>query len=214
MRIILLGAPGAGKGTQAQFIVEKYSIPQISTGDMLRTAVQTNSELGVKAKKIMEEGKLVPDELAIALVKQRISQADCRGGFLLDGFPRTLSQADAIIEAGINIDYVLEFDVPDQVIIERIAGRRIHAPSGRIYHLRFNPPKIENKDDITGEPLTLRKDDQEATVRQRLVEYHQQTEPLLSYYRKQAAAGNTHYFKLDGTHKVGEIRDELTAILG
>jgi len=214
MRIILLGAPGAGKGTQAQFIVEKYSIPQISTGDMLRTAVQTNSEFGMKAKKIMEEGKLVPDELAIALVKQRISQDDCRDGFLLDGFPRTLSQADAIIEAGINIDYVLEFDVPDEVIIERIAGRRIHAPSGRIYHLRFNPPKIENKDDVTGEPLTLRKDDQEATVRQRLVEYHQQTKPLLSYYRKQAASGNTHYFKLDGTHKVGEIRDELTAILG
>ncbi|CFR08805.1 adenylate kinase [Yersinia frederiksenii] len=214
MRIILLGAPGAGKGTQAQFIMEKYGIPQISTGDMLRAAVKAGSELGLKAKEIMDAGKLVTDELVIALVKERITQDDCRDGFLLDGFPRTIPQADAMKEAGIKVDYVLEFDVPDDLIVERIVGRRVHAASGRVYHIQFNPPKVEDKDDVTGEDLTIRKDDQEATVRKRLIEYHQQTAPLVSYYRKEADAGNTQYFKLDGTRKVVEVSAELATILG
>ncbi|AWK13367.1 adenylate kinase [Candidatus Fukatsuia symbiotica] len=214
MRIILLGAPGAGKGTQAQFIMKEYGIAQISTGDMLRAAVRTASELGLQAKKIMDEGKLVTDKLVIALVEERIKQDDCRDGFLLDGFPRTLPQADAMKAAGIKIDYVLEFAVPDKIIIERIAGRRVHAASGRIYHIKFNPPKIKDRDDITGEQLSIRKDDQEETVRKRLIEYHQQTEPLLSYYRQEANEGNTHYFKLDGNREVSEISAELATILG
>ncbi|ATM84955.1 adenylate kinase [Yersinia massiliensis] len=214
MRIILLGAPGAGKGTQAQFIMEKYGIPQISTGDMLRAAVKAGSELGLKAKEIMDAGKLVTDELVIALVKERITQDDCRDGFLLDGFPRTIPQADAMKEAGIKVDYVLEFDVPDELIVERIVGRRVHAASGRVYHVKFNPPQVEDKDDVTGDELTIRKDDQEATVRKRLIEYHQQTAPLVSYYRQEADAGNTQYFKLDGTRKVAEVSAELATILG
>ncbi|CAQ85471.1 MULTISPECIES: adenylate kinase [Photorhabdus] len=213
MRIILLGAPGAGKGTQAQFIMEKYGISQISTGDMLRTAVKAGTELGLKAKELMDNGKLVTDELVIALVKERIKQDDCRNGFLLDGFPRTIPQADAMKEAGINVDYVLEFDVPDELIIERIIGRRVHAPSGRVYHIKFNPPAMENKDDVTGEELTIRKDDHEDIVRKRLVEYHQQTAPLVSYYQKEAEIGNTEYFKIDGTRKVSEVSEELTKIL-
>ncbi|HFT5239419.1 TPA: adenylate kinase [Yersinia enterocolitica] len=214
MRIILLGAPGAGKGTQAQFIMEKYGIPQISTGDMLRAAVKAGSELGLKAKEIMDAGKLVTDELVIALVKERITQDDCRDGFLLDGFPRTIPQADAMKEAGIKVDYVLEFDVPDELIVERIVGRRVHAASGRVYHVKFNPPQVEDKDDVTGDELTIRKDDQEVTVRKRLIEYHQQTAPLVSYYRQEADAGNTQYFKLDGTRKVAEVSAELATILG
>ncbi len=214
MRIILLGAPGAGKGTQAQFIKEKYGIPQISTGDMLRAAVKAESDLGKKAKEIMDAGKLVTDELVIALVKERITQQDCRNGFLLDGFPRTIPQADAMKDAAINADYVLEFDVPDALIVDRIVGRRVHAPSGRVYHVKFNPPREENKDDVTGEPLTTRKDDQEETVRKRLVEYHQQTAPLVDYYKKEAQAGNTRYFNIDGTRKVTEINQELAKILG
>ncbi|MDU7869435.1 MAG: adenylate kinase, partial [Pantoea sp.] len=154
MRIILLGAPGAGKGTQAQFIMEKYGIPQISTGDMLRAAVKAGSELGNQAKAIMDAGKLVTDELVIALVKERITQEDCKNGFLLDGFPRTIPQADAMKEAGITVDHVLEFAVPDELIVERIVGRRVHTPSGRVYHVTFNPPKVEGKDDVTGEELT------------------------------------------------------------
>ncbi|MHB7671876.1 adenylate kinase [Providencia stuartii] len=214
MRIILLGAPGAGKGTQAQFIMEKFGIPQISTGDMLRAAVKAGSELGLKAKELMDNGKLVTDELVIALVKERIKQDDCRNGFLLDGFPRTIPQADAMKEAGINVDFVLEFDVPDEIIVERIIGRRVHAPSGRVYHVTFNPPKVENKDDVTGEELTIRKDDQEDTVRKRLVEYHGLTAPLVAYYQKEADAGNTKYFKIDGTRKVTEVSEELAKILG
>ncbi|ASN86602.1 adenylate kinase [Pectobacterium versatile] len=214
MRIILLGAPGAGKGTQAQFIMEKYGIPQISTGDMLRAAVKAGTELGKQAKEIMDAGKLVTDELVIALVKERIAQEDCRNGFLLDGFPRTIPQADAMKDAGINVDYVIEFAVPDELIIDRIIGRRVHAASGRVYHVKFNPPKVEGKDDVTGEDLSIRKDDQEDTVRKRLVEYHQQTAPLVSYYQKEADAGNTRYFKVEGTRKVEEVRAELETILG
>ncbi|SFN36328.1 Adenylate kinase [Izhakiella capsodis] len=214
MRIILLGAPGAGKGTQAHFIMEKYGIPQISTGDMLRAAVKAGSELGMQAKALMDAGKLVTDELVIALVKERITQDDCRKGFLLDGFPRTIPQADAMKDAGINVDYVLEFAVPDELIVERIVGRRVHAPSGRVYHVTFNPPEVEDKDDVTGEELTIRKDDEEATVRKRLVEYHQLTAPLIAYYGKQAQQGQTEYHKIDGTRPVKEVSAKLVEVLG
>lgn len=214
MRIILLGAPGAGKGTQAQFIMEKYGIPQISTGDMLRAAVKSGSELGLQAKELMDNGKLVTDALVIALVKERIKQDDCRNGFLLDGFPRTIPQADAMKEAGITVDFVLEFDVPDEIIIDRIIGRRVHAGSGRVYHVKYNPPKTENKDDVTGEELTIRKDDQEETVRKRLVEYHQLTAPLIQYYQKEAQMSDVKYNRIDGTRPVSEVSQELARILG
>jgi adenylate kinase len=214
MRIILLGAPGAGKGTQAQFIMQKYGIPQISTGDMLRAAVKAGTPLGLQAKELMDAGKLVTDELVIALVKERIAQSDCVNGFLLDGFPRTVPQADAMKAAGINVDYVLEFDVPDAVIIDRMSGRRIHAPSGRVYHVRHNPPKVKNIDDITGEPLTIRKDDNEEIVRKRLVEYHDLTKPLISYYQHEAKEGRTQYFRVDGTQAVADVTKELANILG
>ncbi|MGL5162757.1 MAG: adenylate kinase [Plesiomonas shigelloides] len=214
MRIILLGAPGAGKGTQAQFIMEKYGIPQISTGDMLRAAVNAGTELGLQAKAIMDAGQLVTDELIISLVKERIAQEDCRNGFLLDGFPRTIPQADAMKEAGIDVDFVLEFDVPDQVIVERMSGRRVHPASGRVYHVVYNPPKVEGKDDVTGEDLIIRADDEAETVRKRLAIYHEQTEPLVAYYTKEADAGNTRYFKLDGTRNVDAVSQELAQILG
>lgn len=214
MRIILLGTPGAGKGTQAQFIMKKYGIPQISTGDMLRAAVKAGSPLGLQAKELMDAGKLVTDELVIALVKERIAESDCVNGFLLDGFPRTVPQADAMKAAGINVDYVLEFDVPDSVIIDRMSGRRIHAPSGRVYHVRHNPPKVEDIDDITGEPLTTRKDDDEEIVRKRLVEYHELTKPLINYYQHEAKEGRTKYFRVDGTQPVADVTNELIKILG
>lgn len=213
MRIVLLGAPGAGKGTQAQFIMKKYGIPQISTGDMLRAAVKAGTELGKKAKALMDAGKLVTDDLVIALVKERVSEPDCKHGFLLDGFPRTVPQADAMKAAGITIDYVIEFAVPDNVIIERMSGRRIHVPSGRIYHVKYNPPKKEGIDDETGEPLTIREDDEESIVRKRLAEYHMLTEPLQAYYQAEAKAGKTHYVKIDGTCSVEDIHHELETIL-
>lgn len=214
MRIILLGAPGAGKGTQAQFIMQQYSIPQISTGDMLRAAVKAGTTLGLQAKELMDAGKLVTDELVIALVKERISQNDCKNGFLLDGFPRTEPQADAMKAAGINVDYVLEFDVPDEVIIDRMSGRRVHAGSGRVYHIKYNPPKVNDIDDISGEPLTIRKDDAQDIVTKRLVEYHQLTKPLITYYQHEAKLGNTKYVKIDGTKPVATVTKELLAILG
>lgn len=214
MRIILLGAPGAGKGTQAQFIMHKYGIPQISTGDMLRAAVKAKTPLGLQAKELMDAGKLVTDELVIALVKERIAQPDCKNDFLLDGFPRTVPQADAMKAAGINVDYVLEFDVPNEVIIDRMSGRRVHSASGRVYHVKYNPPKQEGIDDITGEPLTTRKDDHEDIVKKRLVEYHELTKPLISYYQNEKQAGNTEYFRIDGTQPVEEVTKELQKILG
>ncbi|MBC9131694.1 adenylate kinase [Frischella sp. Ac48] len=214
MRIILLGAPGAGKGTQAQFIMQKYGIPQISTGDMLRAAVKAQTSLGLQAKELMDKGQLVTDDLVIALVKERISQPDCKNGFLLDGFPRTVPQADAMKASGIKVDYVLEFDVPDEVIVDRMSGRRIHQTSGRVYHVKYNPPKNEGIDDITGEPLTIRKDDHEDIVKKRLVEYHQLTKPLINYYQNEKKAGNTEYFRIDGTQPVEKVTHELEKILG
>ena len=214
MKIILLGAPGAGKGTQAQFIMNKFGIPQISTGDMFRTAIKAGTELGKQAKALMDEGKLVPDELTVALVKDRIAQPDCANGFLLDGFPRTIPQADALKDSGVKIDFVLEFDVPDEVIVERMSGRRVHQASGRSYHIVYNPPKVEGKDDVTGEDLIIRADDKPETVLDRLAVYHKQTSPLIDYYQAEAKAGNTQYFRLDGTQKVEEVSQELDKILG
>lgn len=213
MRIILLGAPGAGKGTQAQLLMNKYGIPQISTGDMLRAAIKEGSALGVAAKQVMDAGQLVSDDLIIGLVKERIAKADCDKGFLLDGFPRTIPQADAMKENGIVIDHVIEFDVADDVIVERMSGRRVHPASGRVYHLRYNPPKVEGKDDITGEDLVIRVDDVEETVRKRLAIYHEQTEPLVGYYRHEADAGNTEYHHIDGTKPVEEVSAELLSRL-
>jgi len=205
MRIILLGAPGAGKGTQAQFLMAKFGIPQISTGDMLRAAIKAGTELGIKAKAVMDAGQLVSDELIIGLVKERISEDDCKQGFLLDGFPRTIPQADAMKENGISVDSVIEFDVPDEVIVERMAGRRVHASSGRVYHTTYNPPKVEGKDDETGEDLTIRPDDEEATVRKRLAIYHDQTKPLVDYYKGEAESGNCRYLTIDGTQPVDQV---------
>src|SRR5205823_9893712 len=190
MRLILLGAPGAGKGTQAAFICQKFGIPQISTGDMLRAAVKAGTPLGVAAKKVMDAGGLVSDDIIIGLVKERIAQPDCVNGFLFDGFPRTIPQADAMKSAGVKIDVVLEIDVPDEAIIERMSGRRVHVASGRTYHVKFNPPKVAGRDDVTGEPLIQREDDKEETVTRRLAVYHQQTEPLVAYYREWAASGD------------------------
>ena len=217
MRIILLGGPGAGKGTQAAFITERYNIPQISTGDMLRAHVKSGSELGVAAKKIMDEGGLVSDDIIMGMVKERIQEDDCANGYLFDGFPRTIPQADALKEGGVDVDAVVEINVDDDEIIRRMSGRRVHLASGRTYHVVFNPPKEEGKDDETGEPLIQREDDQEETVRQRLAVYHEQTEPLIEYYSKWAASGEAgapRYAKIDGIGKVDEIRDAIFAALG
>jgi adenylate kinase len=212
MRLILLGGPGAGKGTQANLIKERYAIPQISTGDMLRAAVKAGSELGLKAKGYMDSGGLVPDDVIIGLVKERIKEADCAKGFLFDGFPRTIPQADAMKEAGVPIDAVVDIDVPDEEIIKRMSGRRVHLASGRTYHVVFNPPKQEGKDDVTGEPLIQRDDDKEETVRKRLEVYHSQTEPLIGYYRKWEATGDgaaPKYIRIEGVGKVDQIRDSI-----
>ena len=214
MRIILLGAPGAGKGTQAQFLMRKYGIPQISTGDMLRSAIKAGTEMGLAAKRVMDEGKLVSDDIIIGLVKERIAEDDCKDGFLLDGFPRTIPQADAMKEAGIKVDHVIEFDVPDDVIVERMGGRRVHPASGRVYHVVYNPPKQADKDDETGEDLIVRDDDKEETVRKRLGVYHEQTKPLVNYYQNEAEQGNCEYHRLDGTRPVDEVSQELASVLG
>jgi adenylate kinase len=208
MRLILLGPPGAGKGTQATFICKQFAIPQISTGDMLRAAVKAGTPLGVAAKKVMDSGALVGDDIIIALVKERIRQPDCANGFLFDGFPRTIPQADAMKTAGVKLDFVLEIDVPDEAIIERMSGRRVHMASGRSYHLKFNPPKVDGKDDVTGEDLIQRIDDEEATVRNRLQVYKNQTQPLVAYYSDWAATGAPEaprYRKISGTGSVDEI---------
>jgi len=212
MRLILIGPPGAGKGTQAAFITQHYGIPQISTGDMLRAAVKAGTPLGLQAKQVMEAGQLVSDDLIIGLVRDRLTQPDCAHGYLFDGFPRTIPQADALKTAGIALDYVIEIEVPEADIIERMSGRRTHPPSGRTYHVRFNPPKTEGLDDLTGEPLVQRDDDQENTVRQRLSVYREQTRPLVDYYAQWAASGETTapvYRKISGIGAVEEIKLRL-----
>jgi len=216
MRLILLGAPGAGKGTQAAQICQKYGIPQISTGDMLRAAVKAGTPLGVEARKVMDAGGLVSDGIIIGLVKERIAQPDCARGFLFDGFPRTIPQADAMKAAGVKLDVVLEIDVPDEAIIERMSGRRVHPASGRTYHVKFNPPKAAGVDDISGEPLIQRDDDKEETVRKRLDVYQKQTRPLVEYYSAWAATGDTmapRYRRIGGTGSVEEITARAFAAL-
>ena len=217
MKVILLGGPGAGKGTQAGFITEKYNIPQISTGDMLRAHVKAGSELGKAAKKIMDEGGLVSDDIIMGMIKERIKEDDCKNGYLFDGFPRTIPQADALKDGGIPVDAVVEIDVDDDEIIKRMSGRRVHLASGRTYHVVFNPPKVEGKDDVTGEDLIQRDDDKEETVRKRLAVYHEQTEPLIEYYSSWAASGEAGapaYHKIAGIGGVDEIRDKIFAALG
>jgi len=216
MRLILLGAPGAGKGTQATFITKRFGIPQISTGDMLRAAVKAGTPLGLQAKKVMDSGALVSDDIILGLVKERIAQPDCAAGFLFDGFPRTIVQADALKANGVKLDYVLEIDVPDSAIVERMSGRRVHVASGRTYHDRFNPPKTAGVDDVTGEPLIQRVDDQEETVKKRLAVYAQQTRPLVEYYQRWAASGDREapsYRKISGTGSVDEITARALAAL-
>lgn len=213
MRVILLGAPGAGKGTQAQFIMERYAIPQISTGDMLRAAVKEGTDLGKQVEEIMNSGQLVSDDIIIALVKERIAREDCRNGFLFDGFPRTIPQAEAMKRAGVSIDHVLEINVPDEAIIERLTGRRVHPASGRVYHLKYNAPKKEGVDDVTGEALIQRDDDKEETVRERLAVYHSQTARLIDYYKAEQVNG-TRYHRIDGLGSVEEIRQRVVDALG
>jgi adenylate kinase len=217
MRLILLGAPGAGKGTQAQYICEKYGIPQISTGDMLRAAVKAGTPLGVEAKKVMDAGGLVSDDIILGLIKERLQQPDCANGFLFDGFPRTIPQAQALKDQGVNLDFVVEVDVADEEIIKRMSGRRVHPASGRTYHVIFNPPRIEGKDDLTDEPLIQRDDDNEETVRKRLDVYHSQTKPLVEFYSKWAESGEANapkYVKIAGVGSVTDIRDQIFKALG
>ncbi|MDK4688227.1 adenylate kinase [Kingella negevensis] len=213
MKALLLGAPGAGKGTQAQFITREFGIPQISTGDMLRAAIKAGTPLGLEAKKIIDEGGLVRDDIIIGMVKERIAQADCANGFLFDGFPRTLAQAEAMVEAGVNLDAVVEIDVPDKVIIERMSGRRVHLASGRTYHLKHNPPKVEGKDDETGEDLVQRDDDKEETVKKRLDVYHEQTEVLVDFYSKLTGDNAPRYIKVNGTQAVETVKEQVIAQL-
>ena len=216
MRLILLGPPGAGKGTQAAFIREAYGIPQISTGDMLRAAVKAGSPLGLAAKQVIDSGVLVSDDIILGLVKERLAESDCAQGYLFDGFPRTIPQADALKNAGVPLDYVIEIDVPDAAIIERMSGRRVHLASGRTYHVKFKPPKATGRDDVTGDPLVQREDDTEETVRNRLAVYHAQTEPLVAYYQQWEASGDPkapRYRKVNGIGTVEGIRDAcLTAL--
>jgi adenylate kinase len=214
MRIILLGAPGAGKGTQAQFLTEKFGIPQISTGDMLRAAVKNKTELGLQVGQVMASGGLVTDEIIIGIVKERIEQEDCANGFLLDGFPRTIPQAESMVEAGVNIDVVLEIDVDDEEIVGRLSGRRVHPDSGRIYHVTFNPPAVANKDDETGDELIQRDDDREETVRKRLSVYHEQTEPLVGFYKRLEESGESvKVIKISGVAPVEQIKQQINDLL-
>ena len=217
MRIMLLGMPGAGKGTQAQFLIEKLKIPQISTGDMLRAAVKSGTPLGLEAKQHMNQGALVPDSIVIELVRQRVKEPDCAKGFIIDGFPRNIPQAEALRKAGVDIDLVLEIAVDDEEILRRLSGRRVHPASGRTYHVSFNPPKVPGKDDVTGEDLVQRPDDQEATVKNRIATYHAQTKPLIEYYNQWARSGDARaprYAKVSGEGPVEGIRDKLFAALG
>ena len=216
MKLILLGPPGAGKGTQAQFITEKYNVPQISTGDMLRAAVKSESELGMQVKDVMDSGGLVSDDLIIALVKERIQQSDCDNGFLFDGFPRTIPQAEALVDAGIDIEFVIEISVADEEIVSRLSGRRVHEGSGRIYHVQYNPPVTEGIDDATGESLMQRVDDQEATVRNRLNVYHRQTMPLVKFYTDLSMQENTApvFASIDGLGRLDAVQSRIIGILG
>lgn len=216
MRIMLLGAPGAGKGTQASFICQYFNIPQISTGDMLRAAVKEGSSLGQKAKQIMAEGKLIPDDIIIPIVEERLQQSDCANGFLFDGFPRTIGQAEALKDRKISLDYVIEIDVPDEEIIKRLSGRRIHPASGRVYHIEYNPPAKEGFDDITGEPLIQREDDREDTVRNRLMVYRQQTRPLIDYYQALSDEKSDNipaFYRISGQGSVEKIKEAILNIL-
>lgn len=214
MKIILLGAPGAGKGTQAKYITETYGIPQISTGDMLRAAVKEKSELGLKVEQVMASGALVTDDIIIALVKERIAQPDCQSGFLFDGFPRTIPQAEAMVTAGVEIDVVLEIDVPDDEIVKRLSGRRVHLDSGRVYHIEFNQPAESGIDDVSGEPLIQRPDDEEETVRKRLAVYHEQTQPLVGFYEGlQKDGADLNVIKVDGVESVDKIREAISKAL-
>ena len=216
MRLMLLGCPGVGKGTQAKFITDKYHLPQISTGDMLRAAISAGTPLGKRVQQIMSDGGLVSDDIMIELVKARISEADCKGGFLLDGFPRTIPQAEALQENGIYLDYIIEIDAPDAELISRLSGRRVHPASGRVYHLEHNPPREPNRDDVTGEPLVQRPDDQEETIRKRLDVYHQQTEPLVNYYKKMAEASTSRspvYIEINGLGSVDEVKERIFSSL-
>ncbi len=217
MRLILLGGPGAGKGTQAGFITQRYAIPQISTGDMLRAAIKAGTPLGLAAKQVMDRGELVSDDIILGLVKQRIRADDCRNGFLFDGFPRTIPQAEAMKASGVPIEHVVEIFVPDEVIVERMSGRWAHLASGRTYHVKFNPPKVAGRDDVTGETLVQRDDDQETTVKNRLAVYHKQTFPLIDYYAKWSATGDARapkYHRVDGLGSVEQVRDRIFSELG